>query len=81
MTWQPISTAPKDGTQLIGYDRVTAAQFGDPKAGLCLISWVEADEEEGWPAEWKVQPFCEGLDCVISETEVTHWMPLPDPPQ
>lgn len=81
MEWRDIETAPKDGSYVLGYDAVTAAQFNNPNAGICAITWVEADEDNDWEAEWQVQPFVEGLDCVISEVEITHWMPLPSPPE
>ena len=79
--WQPIETAPKNGKLLIGYDEISAAAFNDRSAGLCLITWLDDDDDEGWPAEWQVQPFCEGMDCVESEVNLTHWRHLPTPPK
>jgi hypothetical protein len=79
--WQPIATAPKvEGEHLLGYDEVTATQHGDPTAGVCVILWMDASEDNFYPAEWQVQPFAEGLDCIESETNITHWMPLPTAP-
>lgn len=83
--WKPIDTAPKVPFEyLLGYDEITALDHENPQAGVCIISWMpheEADEE--FPEEdahWLVQPISEGLDCVTSDTNVTHWMPLPSPP-
>lgn len=83
--WQPIETAPRfDMARYIGFDKETADLHNDPQAGVCLITWLEADEEdvaEGYVSEWQVQPFSEGMDCIGSETNITHWMPLPSPPK
>jgi hypothetical protein len=83
--WQPIETAPKVPFEyLIGYDQTTAQDHADPQAGVCIISWMPAeDADEDYPAQeahWLVQPISEGLDCIISETNVTHWMHLPSAP-
>lgn len=80
--WQPIDTAPKDGSYIHVYDAASARDFGDPKAGICAAVWVDADEEEiaeGVEPQWQVQPYVEGLDCTY-DFELTHWMPLPAAP-
>jgi hypothetical protein len=73
--WQPIETAPKDGTVIIlncrfrvvaGYWNLAAGMYGP-------------DTEHPWT--W-LAPYATsygGLD-GHSEPAVTHWMPLPDPP-
>lgn len=77
--WQPIKTAPKrEGEYLLGFCEETADAHGRRDAGVCVICWIEEDEDG--PAEWQVQPFSEGLDCITEFTTVTHWMPLPKPP-
>lgn len=82
MEWQDIETAPKDdGVPLLGYDEVTAALHGKREAGLCIIRWVEADEDDDWDEGWEVMPLAEGLDCVLSETNITKWAPWPEPPK
>ena len=56
MTWQPIETAPKDGTVIIVYAPdffQTAAWVGN--------GWTNA--ANSWLGD------------------VTHWMPLPEPPK
>lgn len=63
--WQPIETAPKDGTSIIGYEPDFGvgecfwfgSWYGD-KSGAC---WMPAklDEEYGGPVN------------------LTHWQPLP----
>ena len=63
--WQPIKTAPKDGTAVLGYQMVpgdlrmvTPAYFTDGK--------------------WQIVCYHEGN--VEYEVAPTHWMPLPPAP-
>ena len=61
--WQPIKTAPKDGSWII----VCVVENGTayrPSVGIWDF------EREAWS---------DGLNC--GEWPVTHWMPLPPPPQ
>jgi hypothetical protein len=66
--WQPIETAPKDGTKIIAFhiwsrhiQMMTIAHWGRPGAynAPCWISQGGTNHID--------QP--------------THWMPLPEPPQ
>lgn len=70
MTWQPIDTAPRDGTQVLAtipvYDNarhMIGWQFDiicfDREHGEILL-----DAYRGW--DWD---------------DYTHWMPLPEPPK
>lgn len=67
MEWQPIETAPKEPfTTILAYDL---------DLGVCLAYWAPADEdgpELGWMAQDTIGEYCGDL---------THWMPLPAPPQ
>ena len=72
--WQPIETAPKDGTEiLVSHEYgVSMAQFD---SGLVCIKdedltnvWVTNYCEDYWYTE-------------ILNPEPTHWMSLPNPPQ
>ena len=75
--WQPIETAPKDGTKIMvmtsdldwpeviyyeQYDEVTAADAGAP--GF----WRYADDL-----------FADVAD--VDDGDFSHWMPLPEPPK
>lgn len=63
--WQPIETAPKDGTQILAFDKVC-------KDCVVLI-WSASDEDEDdhcWRVQWNGD---EDPDCKF-------WMPLPAPP-
>ena len=70
--WQPIETAPKNGTRidlwakawLPAFDRFEFRRFAD-----CY--WSKGDTMCNVKAAWA------GLD---REWRPTHWMPLPSPP-
>ena len=79
--WHPIDTAPQDGTYILGFHRESAKAHGHGDAGLCVLCWVDADEDGRWEAQWQIKPFLEGLDCVVSDEMPTHWRPLPTPPE
>jgi Lar family restriction alleviation protein len=67
MVWQPIETAPKDGTVVLA----VTVEAQNPKARL---AWFEG---EGWVRIWKSEDF------VVDGPRrwwPTHWMPLPAPP-
>ena len=65
LEWQPIATAPKDGTLVdLWLDkgdtrRITGCYWSE--SGLC---WTDGDR---YYLKGRVQP--------------THWMPLPEPPK
>lgn len=70
MGWQDISTAPRDGTEFLGYDVRTGKmdvcnfdRWGDPQA-------VQSDCEYG-PSE---------DDFGFDHRDIKFWMPLPTPP-
>jgi len=73
MQWQPIDTAPKDGTNVLLF--CTTAVM--PKTDIYLLCGGEPFEsfEVGWwnddTSEW------ETVYCAPP----THWMPLPAKPQ
>lgn len=77
--WQPIETAPQDGSAVILCWAIDAA--GD------LIDWTESPTTAGVFVQ--VASWCEDQGWVvyadmISDPELhfdpTHWMPLPLPP-
>ncbi len=71
--WQPIETAPKDGSRfdvwakgwLPAFDRFEYRRFAD-----CY--WRDADSMGSWRA---------GIVGVDRDWHPTHWMPLPNPPK
>ena len=72
MEWQPIKTAPRDGTWVMLF-------CPDVPPGLEPTS-----DLTHWIAQWNylISDWTDQDDCsVVSETDTTHWMPLPKPPE
>ena len=79
--WQPIATAPKDGTEIIlrKGDRVTSGAF---------IVWSKSDSEfHGSTGVYLGQVEYDSGECWSSwdggfcdDDHPTHWQPLPTPP-
>ena len=76
--WQPIDTAPKDGTIVLGY-----FDNDDETFFMSHIMWVKngemvcgGNENDGLvgPQKWFSLLSRRGV-------EPTHWMPLPAPPK
>jgi hypothetical protein len=80
--WQPIETAPKDGTWILAYEEPR-----DPHSGFAVVAW--------WQHQWKrYEPAEGGLyreitedgysgweGCPHSPWRATHWMHLPERPK
>lgn len=76
MTWQPIESAPKDGTFIL----VVGISYNDPSRGhyFDVVCWREEENE-----------FCSETDGSYRTEDsgwetrcfLTHWMPLPEPPK
>jgi hypothetical protein len=80
--WQPIETAPKDGTEVIAWRE---------DAGIFMARWTAPDyfcterecEELGDSSsveDWFCADFVAGCRLEIAESP-THWQPLPAPPR
>ena len=65
--WQPIETAPRDGTRILFYTP------HDPETG-----WLEFVAESHYDKHGLVDTFVSQWQDGL---EPTHWMPLPDPPE
>lgn len=63
--WQPIETAPKDGTSILVWP-----YWSDEKPAQ--VQWRDMKRT---PGRWEISTsyFCYGAN-------PTHWMPLPEPP-
>lgn len=67
--WQPIETAPKDATLIIGWSKGYANPF--IVLWTCLHQWDDPKDVFGWveaEGDWST-----GI-------ELTHWTHLPKPP-
>lgn len=69
--WQPIKTAPRDGTPVLIWDN-----------GVYRAHWSEEAHDykfEDYPG-WQIFDCEDGFYSVASKSP-THWMPLPEPPK
>ncbi len=64
--WQPIETAPKDGTEIL----------------VCITYNLPDDEWETvqWVDGWRSGKWFRYHDKIYIPFPPTHWMPLPPPP-
>lgn len=79
MEWQPIETAPKDGTQIIILACGMLVEVG---------CWApHAHRDYPWAVAHGEEYYERLADVVVtevngySEEAVTHWMPLPEAPK
>ena len=71
--WQPISTAPKDGTRLMLY----GCEFRRHWYGTGYYFKGVPGDGEGWIAHsFLTQPHNDSSGTF----QPSHWMPLPEPP-
>jgi hypothetical protein len=70
MDWQPIETAPKDGTSILVYD----------KGWMFVARWSMYDGCGATP-EGGVFMSTSCVDGYTGTTRATHWMHLPEPPK
>lgn len=89
--WQPIETAPKDGTEVLLYapatvfdgkpvaERITYGAWSEPSQ-VSRIQYKEGFAPEQVFDEW--EPYWASWDGGFTETHApTHWMPLPPAPE
>jgi len=77
VTWQPIETAPKDGTPFLSAlgPFVYIVFWSDDSNLKSLIPWWEQGS-----AEWENNKWI-GYHEEYYAASPTHWMPLPKPPK
>jgi hypothetical protein len=82
--WQPIETAPKDGTMILIFEPFDKEEvwpatnnkiYDEFETGIKLVQWLEEDNVFG---RWEM--LREGFWGSTPNREPTHWMPLPGPP-
>jgi hypothetical protein len=73
MEWQPISTAPKDGTRVLLWMVFEGDETTEPFEDWSFGEWDDGCEDEffGRPAGW----------CAYIIGEPTHWLPVTPPPE
>lgn len=67
--WQPIKTAPKDGTPILAY---IPCPWDNESPSMCAV--VEWKRMYGRDAVWVLSAY------DAFRFNPTHWMPLPEPP-
>ena len=81
MTWQPIETAPKDGTWMLvacGWHR--EAEDEDMGDWCRIVRWAGEERYKGYP--WAtMDPEGIKIGGTIRENIPTHWQPRPPPPE
>ena len=65
--WQPIETAPRDGSLMLGFMDYEKEE-GDDYEFYSVIRW---ESGHGWVQE----------TVYMDYFRATHWMPLPEPPE
>lgn len=89
--WQPIETAPKDGTIILTHglghgNRIGAHDANErpfPMFAIAYWYWIDGDREiEVSPGLYRKEP-CRELEGWHTEWSYRplHWMPLPEPPR
>lgn len=86
MDWQPISSAPKDGTWI----QARIPGHGDDNVIFWMTGLLDSDGKEcgGWSFATEQEPpddWTDGICWEVNEDEnrsvpPTHWQPLPEPP-
>lgn len=84
--WQPIDTAPKDGTAVLGYGRHShsppdaqrGVKAGDHWWAIMLWDCWRHPDQAGW-GERSLWVFAKDGKPIWSRP--THWMSLPEPPK
>ena len=76
--WQPIETAPRDGTVFLGYsEEWIDADFCPDGIRECFLNGGPGPDGIWTSAKWDN---CNDTWWPDEETKPTHWMPLPTPP-
>ena len=68
--WQPVETAPRDGTRILAYGLLGL----ENEKGVGTVKWIEHRKL------WWCDPN-EASEYDPWECKITHWQPLPEPPQ
>ena len=68
--WQPIETAPKDGTLLI----LGSSKRDDEYGGYAMQGFWDRDPENDGGQCWRLSAY------DMERATPTDWMPLPEPP-
>jgi len=70
LDWQPIETAPRDGTAILIYDGIDY-----------YVSWYAFDSVFETNKSWIFGKATGPYNAYAEIDTPTHWMPLPEPPK
>jgi hypothetical protein len=73
--WQPIETAPKDGTHIIGIQPISGI-YG----GVTGAFWIPDEQRMFDGAKITIKGYWAESRHHQVVVKPTHWMPLPKPP-
>ncbi|HBP27904.1 MAG TPA: hypothetical protein DD666_00630 [Advenella kashmirensis] len=77
--WQPIATAPKDGSLFLGW--VSAERWSQADGEGSGIGYDVSEHDFCWWNGTPTDGFYENTMGQIGDAQnITHWMPLPAPP-
>jgi len=76
--WQPIETAPKDGTYIILYQPKTLTTYDVIKIGAWVNGLYKDETKKGWLVSFYCDDYCDNYGLFIKPT---HWMPIPKKPK
>jgi hypothetical protein len=76
--WQPIETAPKDGTDIIVMYVHIRTQIVHAAFWINYEEGLDSPDDEGWWTYVWTEVGRSKMDGICSPT---HWMPLPEPPK
>jgi hypothetical protein len=77
--WQPIETAPKDGTAVLLWGGQYEDDLNGPRDNeiISYAHFVPDDFDEGDPGRWEELGGCYYSSWIHNPT---HWHPVPPPP-
>jgi hypothetical protein len=73
--WQPINTAPKDGTRFLAF------RAGDDPEDIGIVSIVKRHDPGGSARNPRHHYETWVTEFGSPSPEPTHWQPLPEPPK
>jgi len=81
-SWQPIKTAPKDGTEIMA---IFCNDYGYQEKPTIYGPWTAAYRRGKWMGSWDGANVIEsqsdfGTDYKQTDLDPTHWQPMPKPP-
>ena len=86
MNWQPIDTAPKDGTRFVAWSVTTMDEYDDEVSETVPIRKGVRDAAPCIAYYFAISglpggQFVESPNRIVTNREFTHWLPLPAPPK